>query len=171
MDLFGLSGKVYGEIFAFLSIGFIGCSQLNGVLLRRYRSEQIVHAAMWGQVLVTATFLVGALNGWFGLAGTIALIFLFLATVGLTNPQRLRPVARALQPQCGTASALMGALQWGLGSLSSYELGVFHRRSLVPLTAVIFASSALGMLVVLWGRKGLDHTFEPDLAAVKAAGH
>jgi MFS transporter, DHA1 family, multidrug resistance protein len=171
MDLFGLSGKVYGEIFAFLSIGFIGCSQLNGVLLRRYRSEQIVHGAMWGQLLVTTTFLVGALNGWFGLAGTIAMIFLFLATVGLTNPNASALSLAPFTRNAGTASALMGALQWGLGSLSSYELGVFHRRSLVPLTAVIFASSALGMLVVLWGRRGLAHTREPELAAVKAGGH
>jgi len=166
-----LSGKVYGQIFAFLSIGFIGCSQLNGVFLRHYRSEQIVSAAMWGQVIVTAVFLIGALNGWLGLAGTILLIFLFLAGAGLTNPNASALSLAPFSRNAGTASALLGALQWGFGSLSSYELGVFHRRSLVPLAAVIAASSALGMLVVLVGRKNLAHPCEPELAAVNTAGH
>jgi DHA1 family bicyclomycin/chloramphenicol resistance-like MFS transporter len=162
MELFGLSGKVYGRIFAFLSIGFIGCSQMNGVLLRRYRSEQIVKAVLWGQVAVTAIFVLGALHGWFGLAATIALIFLFLACAGLSNPNTSALSLAPFSQNAGTASSVMGALLWGFGSLSSYGLGAFHRRSLVPLATILAASSALGMLIVLIGGKGLDHTVEPS---------
>lgn len=166
MELFGLSGRVYGEIFAFLSLGFIGFSQLNGILLRSYRSEQIVNAALWAQLGVTAVFLVGALNGWLGLAGTIVLIFLFLASAGLTNPNTSALSLAPFSRNAGTASAVMGALQWGLGSLSSYGIGVFHSRSLVPMATIIALSSSLGMAVLLFGRRKLVHAVEPEPVAI-----
>ncbi len=42
MTVFGVSQKTYGWIFAVLSIGFIGSSQLNNLLLRRFNSHQIL---------------------------------------------------------------------------------------------------------------------------------
>src|SRR6202000_2586238 len=38
MDIFHVDKKTYGWIFAFLSVAFIGLSQFNGLLLRRYNS-------------------------------------------------------------------------------------------------------------------------------------
>ena len=46
MDIFHVEGKVYGWLFAFLSIGLIGASQVNSRLLRFYQSEQIVLVAL-----------------------------------------------------------------------------------------------------------------------------
>jgi DHA1 family bicyclomycin/chloramphenicol resistance-like MFS transporter len=42
MDIFNVDGKIYGWIFAFLSISFIGTSQLNSYLLKKYTSEQLI---------------------------------------------------------------------------------------------------------------------------------
>ena len=42
MSVFGVSQKTYGWIFAILSIGFISASQLNNILLKRFRSQQIL---------------------------------------------------------------------------------------------------------------------------------
>ena len=86
MEFFRVSGKLYGWIFAGLSIGFVGSSQLNNLLIKRYKSEQIVVVALTGQALVAIVFIVGSFNGWFGLYSTIAMIFLVLCGVGLTNP-------------------------------------------------------------------------------------
>ncbi len=161
MELFGLSGRAYSWIFAFLSSGFIAFSQLNGVLLRRYRSEQIVVAALAGQVAVAAVFLAGALGGWLGLPGTIALIFLFLIGIGLSNPNMSALSLAPFSRNAGTASALLGTMQWGLGSLASYAVSAFHGRSLVPMAAVIAGSSGLGLAVMLIGRRDIVQTAEP----------
>lgn len=166
MDLFGLSGKAYGRIFALLSVGFIGFSQLNAILLRHYRSEQIVKVALWAQVIVTLILLAGAVGGWLGLGGTIVLIFLFLAGAGLTNPNTSALSLAPFSRNAGTASAVMGALQWGFGSLSSFGIGLFHGRSLVPMAANIAVSSSLGLGIVLVARRNLAHTLEPETAAV-----
>ncbi|HXB07589.1 MAG TPA: multidrug effflux MFS transporter, partial [Puia sp.] len=51
MDIFHVDKKVYGWIFAFLSVAFIGLSQFNSLLLRRYTSQQIIRVALSGQVV------------------------------------------------------------------------------------------------------------------------
>uniref|UniRef100_UPI003B3A5ECD multidrug effflux MFS transporter n=1 Tax=Siphonobacter sp. TaxID=1869184 RepID=UPI003B3A5ECD len=60
MEVFHTDEKVYGWIFAFLSVGFIGSSQVNTLVLNRYKSEQIVRVALMSQVLIALTFLVVA---------------------------------------------------------------------------------------------------------------
>src|ERR1700712_5468494 len=86
MEIFKVSGKVYGWIFAFLSIGLIGSSQVNSLLIRRFKSEQVVYGALIFQVLTGIFFLVGTYLGLLGLFGTICNIFLYLCCLGLTNP-------------------------------------------------------------------------------------
>jgi DHA1 family bicyclomycin/chloramphenicol resistance-like MFS transporter len=171
MEHFGLSGKVYSYIFAVLSVGLIGFSQVNSLLLRHFRSEQIVLWALIGQALVGLGLLVGAGFGWLGLGGTIALIFLMLMTVGLNFPNTTALALAPFSKKAGTASALMGSVQWGLGSLSSYGMGFAHGRPVLVLGAIIALSGGFGVLVVLAGRKRIAHAVEPEPAAVGAIGH
>jgi DHA1 family bicyclomycin/chloramphenicol resistance-like MFS transporter len=152
MELFHLSGKVYGLIFAFLSIGFIGFSQFNNILLNYFRSEQL---AIWGlslQTVAGSVFLAGSFNGWFGLGGTIAMIFIFLIGVGLSNPNTTALSLAPFSKNAGTASSLMGAMQLGIGSLTSFAISVFGNHSALPLAVLLAATPALGLGILLIGR-------------------
>jgi DHA1 family bicyclomycin/chloramphenicol resistance-like MFS transporter len=101
MGLFHVTGKVYGWIFAFLSIGLIGASQVNSQLLRRYASEQLVLVALGSQVLITGVLL-GLTSAWvLGLGGTVVLLFLFLCCLGFTSPNTSGPIAGPIHAQCG----------------------------------------------------------------------
>jgi DHA1 family bicyclomycin/chloramphenicol resistance-like MFS transporter len=171
MEYFRLSGKTYSWIFASLSVGFIGFSQLNAVLLKYFRSEQIVIGSLCGQVIVGGIFLAGAWTGWLGLAGTLVLIFLILVGIGLCYPNTSALSLAPFSRNAGSASALMGALQWGLGSLSSYAVGSFHGRPLLTLAATIVLSAALAMLVVVFGRKAIVQAIEPEPVLSAAIGH
>ncbi|HEV2353700.1 MAG TPA: multidrug effflux MFS transporter, partial [Puia sp.] len=86
MGYFHLDKRTYGWVFAFLSVAFIGLSQLNTLLLRRFRSDQIIRLALPGQVIVGLLFFAGNLAGWFGLGYTIFFLFLFLTFLGFTYP-------------------------------------------------------------------------------------
>ena len=105
MDIFHVTPKAYGGIFALLSVGFIGSNQLNILLLRKYRSEQIFSYALVGQVIFATIFIIGSLNNWYGLASTILMIFLCLSCLGLTYPNASAllyhlsaPISEAHQP-------------------------------------------------------------------------
>ena len=150
MDVFHVDKKTYGWIFAGLSVAFIGLSQFNGLLLRRYSSQQIIRVAMTGQVVVSLVFLVGSIAGWYGLGYTIVMLFVFLACVGFTNPNAAALSLAPFSKNAGSASALLGATQMGVGALASVGVSVWSNGTATPMVAIIAVTSvlALGVLVV-----------------------
>ncbi|RYE30017.1 MAG: MFS transporter, partial [Sphingobacteriaceae bacterium] len=160
MDIFHVNEKVYGWIFAFLSVGLIGSSQFNGLLLRKYRSEQIVRMAIIAQCVVGLIFLVGTMNGWFGLYATIAMLFLFLSCLGIANPNASALSLAPFAKNAGSAAALMGALQLGMGALASVGVSLFDTKSALPMVAIIAGTSFLALLILLIGRKKVVNQVE-----------
>lgn len=156
MDIFHVSGKQYGWIFAFLSIGFIGSSQVNSLLLKTYQSGQIIRIALVAQSVIALVFLLGTVNGWLGLGGTIALLFLLLSCIGFTYPNASALSLAPFAQNAGTAASLMGALQMGIGSLASVGVSLFNVHSAVPMVAIMTASALLALLILLIGRRKIS---------------
>jgi DHA1 family bicyclomycin/chloramphenicol resistance-like MFS transporter len=152
MDVFHVDKKTYGWIFAGLSVAFIGLSQFNSLLLRRYSSHQIVRVALAGQVIVSIAFLIGTMAGWFALGYTIFFLFLFLACLGFTNPNAAALSLAPFDKNAGSASALLGATQMGVGALASVGISVFNNGTAMPMVAIIAVTSVLAMGVLVVGR-------------------
>jgi MFS transporter, DHA1 family, multidrug resistance protein len=141
------------------------------LLLRRYKSEQIVRFALTAQLLVSTVFVIGAIGGWFGLAGTLAMIFLVLCCVGLTNPNTSALCMAPFAKNAGVASSLMGSMQLGLGATASFCVGIFSSRSTFPLAAIMAGSSAVALLVLLIGRRNIRQAAHADPASVIYTPH
>lgn len=153
MDIYHVDKKTYGWIFAFLSVAFIGLGQFNGLLLKRYNSEQIIWVALSGQVLVLVVFLLGNMAGWFGLGYTIFFIFLFLACLGFSNPNSAALSLAPFSENAGSASAILGTLQIGVGAVASACLSAFKNTSATPMIAIMTITSALALLTLIIGRR------------------
>lgn len=167
MDIFHVEGKVYGWLFAFLSTGLIGSSQFNSWLLRRYQSEQIVFVALGCQVLTTLVLLGLTSAGLLGLGGTVALLFVFLGCLGFTSPNTSALSLAPFTRNAGSASALMGALQMGMGALASVGVSLFNAHSATPMALIMAATSVLALLILLAGRQRIGTL---RVAPVGAAG-
>ena len=171
MDVFHTDEKVYGWIFAFLSVGFIGSSQVNTLLLRSFKSDQIVSTALIGQVLISLTFLSVALTGWLTLPITIFFLFIFLCCIGFTNPNAAALSLAPFAKNAGSASALMGALQMGMGTLISIFISLFDVPSALPMVLGMAGSSLLALLVLLLGRRWITSEVELPQEADTALFH
>ena len=165
MEVFHTDEKVYGWIFALLSVGFIGASQFNTLLLRKYKSEQIINTALICQLLVSFTLVFASFNGLLTLAPTIVLLFLFLCCIGLTNPNAAALSLAPFSKNAGSASALMGAIQMGMGALISVAISLFEEPSTLPMTAAMAGSSLLALCIFLVGRKTIAQTIEVEAGA------
>jgi DHA1 family bicyclomycin/chloramphenicol resistance-like MFS transporter len=152
MDIFKVKEETYGWIFALLSVGFIGSSQVNTLLLRRFKSEPIIFVAMLAQVLTIVFFLIGGINGWFGLYTTIFLLFIFLCCLGFVSPNASALTLAPFTKNAGSAAALMGAVQMGLGALASVGIGLIDAHSAVPMLSIMAGCSILALMVLLLGR-------------------
>jgi DHA1 family bicyclomycin/chloramphenicol resistance-like MFS transporter len=171
IDVYGLGKQEFGWLFAGIAVGFIGAGQVNTRLLKRFKSEQIIAVSAIGQVVFSVIFLIGSLNGWLGFAGTIAMIFLVLFFVGLTNPNTSALSMAPFSRNAGVASALMGAMQLGLGAVSSSAMGWFSGRSAIPLAAIMAMAACLASLILFIGRRNIVHQVEVDSNATVGAAH
>lgn len=149
MKIYGLSKTDYGWVFAGLSVIFIGASQVNSLIIRWYSSKKIVTWALIAQCIFSALFLAFALNDALGFTSTMIFIALFLGCLGLINPNAAALSLAPFSRNAGSASALMGALQMGLGALASVLVSLFGERSQLPMPVVMTAAGAVALLC-LW---------------------
>jgi DHA1 family bicyclomycin/chloramphenicol resistance-like MFS transporter len=162
MDVYGISSKVYGWIFALLSVGFIGSSQLNGMLTKKYKSEQIVNVTLPAMVIIGIIFLVGSTGNWMGIYGTIITVFAFLCCVGITYPNTSALSLAPFAKNAGTAAALMGALQMGVGTLVSIVVSMFKSRSTIPMAGLMTTAAVLALLILMIGRRNIKKPVEAE---------
>jgi DHA1 family bicyclomycin/chloramphenicol resistance-like MFS transporter len=165
MDIFKVSETTYGWIFAILSVGFIGASQVNNLLLKKFKSEEIIPVALSAQFLISLIFVSGAFFNWFGLYETIVMLFLFLCCIGIANPNGVALSLAPFSENAGTASSLMGAIQLGAGALSSLAIGLLNSPSAIPMTIVMTAGSFIALFILSLGRKNITEIKEVDVAA------
>jgi MFS transporter, DHA1 family, multidrug resistance protein len=167
MEGFHVSAQVFGGIFATLTMGFIGGSQVNVFLLRRFNSELIFSRALLLQVLTGLLFLVGTRNGWFGMTATLILFFVFLSCIGLTYPNAAAIALAPFSKNAGSASALLGFLQMGTGALISTGIGFFHSGAKVAIIALLSSTALISLLILLAGRRNIiEKVIQDDQTAV-----
>ena len=153
MSVFEVGEKTYGWIFALLSVGFVGGSQLNTFLLKKFKSEQLIYAALSGQAITSIIFLTGSLGGWFGLTETIILLFVFLSCLGVINPNAAALSMAPFSRNAGSASSMLGTLQMGLGAIASACIGFFEQQTALPMVSIMTATSLLALAVLVIGRR------------------
>lgn len=168
MKIYEVSKTGYGWIFALLSVSFIGSSQVNSLILRWFSSKKIVTWALIAQCIFSLIFLTFALNNWLNLYSTIGFIALFLCCLGLINPNAAALSLAPFSKNAGSASALMGALQMGLGALASVMVSLFSEHSIIPMPLVMAVAAFTALFCLLIGKRFIKTEVEAsaDLAVV-----
>jgi MFS transporter, DHA1 family, multidrug resistance protein len=169
MTVFGVTQKTYGWIFAILSIGFIGSSQLNNLLLKRFNSQQILSFILVCYMVLAILFFIFLQMGWLSLPVIMIFLFGFLACVGITNPNTAALSLAPFDKNAGTASALLGAIQMGLGSGITIFISLFEKPSLTPLALSFLMSSILALFMMKIGSRQIKSPVLGSAAVV--AGH
>ncbi len=153
MQQFKIGTQNFGLIFALLSTGFIGGSQLNVLLLKKFTSRQIFYIAVIGQVITAIVFLTGSVFSWWGEVATIVLIFFLLLCLGFTTPNALSLAYEPLTGDLGSASALIGTLRIGTAGLASASIGLFNTKTSFPVALMIASTAVIALVIFMVGRK------------------
>ena len=86
--------------------------------------------------------------GWLNLYSTIALIFVYLSCQGFNFPNAAALSMAPFTKHAGSASALMGAIQMGIGALASAVVGLLNPHSAMPMTGVMAACVLLAWIML-----------------------
>jgi DHA1 family bicyclomycin/chloramphenicol resistance-like MFS transporter len=143
-DGYGMSQQQFALVFAAGAIGLIAATQLNVRLLRRWTPQQILSGALLAGVAAGGILLLLAATGLGGLTGVLVPLWTVLAMVGLTMPNAPAIALSRHGEAAGTAAALLGAVQFGVGALAAPLVGV------LGVGAVAMAIVVFGGMIAAW---------------------
>ena len=162
MEIYKVSEKQYGWIFALIAAGLIVSSQVNSFLLRKYKSEQIIRVALFCQSLTGIALFTASTYGWIGLEGTIILAMVFLSCQGFTFPNSSALSMAPFSKNAGSASALMGAIQMGIGAFTSMVVSILSNHTALPMMGVMAACSITSFCILMIGGKIIRYKATPE---------
>lgn len=149
INIYDLSEKQYGWVFALLAFAMIGTTQLNHFLLRKFKSEQIIQVTLLYQSFIGLVLVIGTLNGIFGLYALIALMFIFLTGQGLSSPNAAALSLAPFSKNAGSAAALLGSFRMAMGGVVSAVVSLLHNNTAIPMVSLM-TFCALAGLIILW---------------------
>ncbi len=144
---YGLDQQVFALLFGAGAIALIGATQFNVVLLRRFSPQAIALWALAAASVAGAVFVGLSYTHVAGLLGFVLPVWAILAAMGLVIPNA-PAVALSRHPDAaGTAAALLGAAQFGLGAAIAPLVGVLGNDefalALVMTAGIVVALFAL----------------------------
>jgi MFS transporter, DHA1 family, multidrug resistance protein len=147
-EQFGLNQQQFGIAFSSGAIWMIIASQLNPVLLRRFEPRQLLLGAIIAGTSAGLLLLAVAGSGFGGLFGVLVPLWVVLLSVGLALPNAPALALSRHGETAGTAAALLGAVQFGVGAVVSPLVGVLGNDATAMATTMA-GGLALSLLVLV----------------------
>lgn len=144
IDHYGLSPSHYAWVFGSNAAGMIAASRINVRLMRRSTPARVLRRALWmpAATSVAAAAVVGA--GFMPLPLVLAALFCYVASIGCISPNTGALAMAGQGARAGTGSALMGAMQFGLGMVTGTVVAAFGQGA-APLLGMMAVSAVLAL--------------------------
>jgi MFS transporter, DHA1 family, multidrug resistance protein len=147
--IYGLDPRTFGVVFGCNALGIVLGTQLNPLLLRRYRPSQVLTFAVVAATTASAAMLLTTSTGFGGLFGVLVPLAFVLACCGLALPNTPALALSRHGEAAGTAAAMLGSVQFGVGAVTAPLVGVLGTGTAVPMAAVIFGGAGLAAVLLL----------------------
>jgi DHA1 family bicyclomycin/chloramphenicol resistance-like MFS transporter len=149
-EVYGLSPQAFSLAFGANGLGLVAGSQINARLVGRYGPGFLLERAL--RVIVTAAAVLVAVVsiGDLGVWPVIIATFVVMSSLSFVMPNS---TALALADQAkvaGTASALLGVIQFLVGGLAAPLVGIGGTGSAVPMAVVMLSLAAGAVAVNRW---------------------
>ena len=135
---FGLSAQTYAVLFGVGAVSVTAGSQINGALVGRVAPTTILTGAVAAGFVLSGALYAAAAAG-AGLGVLVTLIVLTLGTAGFVMPSVPAIALERNAHRAGSAAALVGALQFGVGA------------GIAPVTGLLGGTPSVTMAVVMFG--------------------
>ena len=158
-NIYGASPQQFSLFFAINGIGIIIASQVTGRLAGKVNEKTlfvsgIIIAAVGGLSLLL-TIVLGI-----GLIGVLCSLFLVVSSVGVVSTTGFSLAMRNQKQAAGTASALLGLLQFISGALVAPLVGIGGSNTALPMGIVIALCEIGAVLCYLFMARRSEKHFE-----------
>ena len=145
-DLYGLSPQLFSVMFGTNALGLMVAGQINGRLVGRVPPIRLLVAGLIATASGgTALFLVVTI-GSIGLIGILPSLFVVVASLGFVLPNATALALAGHPRTAGSASALLGVLQFAIGAAAAPLVGLNGTKTALPM-AIVMATLSVSALV------------------------
>lgn len=149
IDLYGIAPQHYGWLFGFIAAGFILTAQVNGRLLRRHGPAYWLQRTVWIYLLAALAMLVVALARPVALWPLLIPLFICIASLSCILPNATACAMAGQGSQAGSASALIGSLQFTVAAAAAGMVGVLHDGTARPMALIIALCAVATVLLAV----------------------
>ncbi|MBA1205066.1 multidrug effflux MFS transporter [Pseudomonas capeferrum] len=153
LNLYGVPAEHYGWLFGANAAGFILVAQINARLLVKRGPAVLLVRGVWLYLAAGAALLAVAAMRPTQLWPLLVPLFICIASLGCIIPNASACAMNGQGARAGSASALMGCLQFSVAAGAASLVAVLHDGSAVPMTLVISLCGALALGVALLTRR------------------
>ena len=153
-NTFGLSPAMFSLAFGLNGAGLIIASHINGRLVGRLGPMRLFTYGAISLATGSVGLLVLIATHWLGLPGVLACMFLVVSSNGFVSPNAVALALDDFPHAAGSASALLGVLQFSVGAVAAPLVGVAGPHDDLPMgiAAAFFGASALTVRMALMRR-------------------
>ena len=149
IKLYGVPAEHFGWVFGANAAGFILVAQINARLLSRFGPHWLLRRMVWvylgaGVALLAVTALRPT-----QLWPLLVPLFACIASLGAIIPNASACAMAGQGPRAGSASAMLGFLQFGIAALSSSLVGWLANGTAVPMALVMAGCGGLAVMAAL----------------------
>ncbi len=137
IEHYGFTPLMYGMVFGCSAGMFILSSQVNPGLILRFGPARVIRAGVSAYLLATCTMLALAVLHVGGAAGIVVPAVFAMGSMGLIMPNAAVGALSRHAAQAGSASAMMGTLQFCLAAASGVLVGALTDGTARPLAALM----------------------------------
>ncbi|ENT9877476.1 multidrug effflux MFS transporter [Campylobacter coli] len=137
-QFFGLSEQKFALLFGANALGFVICANINARLVRKFESEKILSKALMIMFVSTLILLINAFL-YPNLFLFEASIFTSIAMLGFITPNTTTLAMARFKEHSGTASAVLGFIQFALAGLISSVVSALDANTPIILACVMCA--------------------------------
>ncbi|EOJ0705688.1 multidrug effflux MFS transporter [Campylobacter coli] len=137
-QFFSLSEQKFALLFGVNALGFVICANINARLVLKYESEKILAKALMIMFISTVILLANAFFHPNFLLFELS-IFTSIAMLGFITPNTTTLAMARFKEHSGTASAVLGTVQFGFAGLISFVVGAINANTPIILAFVMCA--------------------------------
>lgn len=146
LEFFEMTSRQYGYIFSINSIGFVIASQINAKILKKTPLDVALKRALWAPAIAALALIFIAPiypNFYF----VTFLFFITLCSCGMIMPNTSALALANHAERSGSASALLGTIQFFLATIMSLLISNLHDGSIMPTCVIVGVCSFLPLVI------------------------
>ncbi|RVT99395.1 Bcr/CflA family multidrug efflux MFS transporter [Rhodovarius crocodyli] len=146
IEFYGISERAYGLLFGINIMGMMLANWLNTRLVPRFGTDGVLRAGAVIAGMAGVVMIITSYTGFGGIWGLIVPVFFHIAMLGFIVANSLAGALAGFPQRAGAVSALVGALHYGSGMVTTALIGWCADGTPWPM-GLIIGACGIGVLV------------------------